>query len=422
NPWSNMAKLSSGFNKETHCFPFTYLPTELGQYVSRLLPKESAATLALTSKAMLKLVPPELYKRMSITERWRLLLLLERDSNLLVACHQCLRLHSPFISEGSGISCKKQWRSLLPDGITPALCRLLAKRYIRHEPYIDLLSIARRTEVYTTQNFKIFSNTALRMINGRLLVRLEANIAPLTMEGELTGKSAFLLNDVLYNSGGQVCPHIRWHHLGLDLFCGPNSDLDRYSSLSASYLGSHFLWLGHSAHCYDSTPLPRSAFDKTLGRGVDCALFHTQPCQDTECGELPARFRVNLVRACEICATDLCVSAQDIEGVGRVIALTSWKSLGGVYDEQWTDWHPHTTELANFTKDFIIEGDGGFTRSLDDGPTVFAAFENVPTSKDALYWYIPSVKDRMIEAFTRKTPTQHGEWFGSVPILGVRMV
>ena len=474
NPWFDVVDFISidhESDKQERRFLFTHLPTELGQYIASLLPKESASALALTSRAMYNLVPPQLYGRLSILERWRLLLFLERDSDLLVACQQCMKLHSPFTSH-SGVPCEGQWKLLLPDGITPALCRLLAKRYIRQERYTDLLSIAMRTEIYSAQDFKVFTNTTLRMSNGSLFVRLQTSIALLTTEGNLTSHSAYLLNSVLQDSGGQACPHIRWHHLGVEFSCIPNHNLDRYSSLSASYLGSQLanktylrdqlygmdplkdqlykldhkrkdsfykhdqytvctnprclaeesIWLGHTADCYDSAPVPHTILDNAFGPGIDCALFHSQPCRKPECEKLPARFRVNLVRACEVCATDLCVSAQDVEGVGRVISLTTWKNLGGVYDGQWVNWYPHSTEIERFTRDFIVSDQERITRSLSEGAAVYAGFENLPTSEEAVRWYTPSLDGRMLDAFTGERTVQDGDCFSRPSLLGLKVV
>jgi hypothetical protein len=472
NPWFDMVSLipiDYNSDNQERRLSFTDLPTELGQHIASLLPKESAAALAVTSRAMYNLVPPQLYRTLSIPELWRLLLLLERDSNLLAACQQCMKLHSPYMSRRC-VPCKRQWTSLLPDGITPALCRLLAKQYIRQERYTDLLSIARRTEIYTAHDFKVFTTTALRMSNGSLFVRLETTIAPLTTDGNLTSHSAYLLNSVLQNSGGQACPHIRWHHLGVELSCTPKPGIDRYSSLSASYLSSqlanktylrdqlygrdplkdqlytldhkrnelfskrHYtvctnprclaeqsIWLGHTADCFDSAPVPRPILDD-LGPGINCALFHSQPCRKPECERLPARFRVNLVRACEICATDLCVSAQDVRGVGRVISLTTWKNLGGVYDGQWMNWYPHSTDIGKFTRDFIVSGHGRFTRSLSDGAAVYAGFENLPTSEGTVRWYTTSVDNQMLDAFTGERTVQDGDRVRWPSLLSLKVV
>jgi hypothetical protein len=88
---------------------------------------------------------------------------------------------------------------------------------------------------------------------------------------------------------------------------------------------------------YNSAAIPHSTLNSGFGPGLKCALLHSQPCKD--CDKWPTRFRINLVRACEICATDMCVSAQDVEGIGRVMALTTSKDLGGVHAGGWASWY-----------------------------------------------------------------------------------
>jgi hypothetical protein len=184
---------------------------------------------------MHRLVPPQLFRDLSISERWKLMLLLEKDSEILVACQACLKLHSPF--QRRDASCQGQWQVLLPVGVTPALCRLLAKRYIRGTDYSDFLCIAGQTKTHTSPDFKAVSHSTLRMIDGNLFVRVETQIAPLTAKGELTGYCAYLFNCVVDGRGCQICPHVRWSHLGVDFSSNTGSEADRYSSLSALYLG-----------------------------------------------------------------------------------------------------------------------------------------------------------------------------------------
>ena len=162
------------------------------------------------------------------------MLLLERDSEFLVACQLCLKLYGPF--RHTDVPCQIQWQLLLPAGITPALCRLLAKCYIRQKDYSDLLYVAGRTKIYTIPDFKVFSSSTLRIIDRLLFVRQETFIAPLTAQGDLTSQSGYLFNHLINGSNSQVCPHVRWRHLGVDLSYSPNPDIDRHSSLSASYL------------------------------------------------------------------------------------------------------------------------------------------------------------------------------------------
>ncbi len=472
NPWFDVLNFVPA-SKELEARPFqlTLLPVELGQRVASLLPKESAAALSVTSRAMRRLVPKQLFGDMSIRERWRLMLLLERDSELLVACQLCLKLHSPF--RRTGVPCQTQWQLLLPAGITPALCRLLAKCYIRQTNYSDLLCLAGRTKTYTIPNFKVFSNSTLRMINGKLFVRQETLIAPLTAQGDLTSQSGYLFDHLTNESNCQVCPHVRWRHLGVDLSYSPNPDIERYSSLSASYLSSQLLnksylrnqlygkdpvkdqlfeldhgrrdlfsddcryticnnesfcrsespWpKRHSHNCYGSNPVPRTALNTTLNPGLVCAFFHHQPCRKPECNSLAGRFRVNLVRACEICATDMCVGAQDVVGVGRVVALTTWKTLGGVYDKQWADWYPHSANVGRFTRDFIVSSQvGRATRDLREGAIVYVRFENALITEGTA-WYTASMTGRIIAALTRQPSVEESQWIRGISMLDLKVV
>ncbi|KAH6614546.1 hypothetical protein B0J18DRAFT_439617 [Chaetomium sp. MPI-SDFR-AT-0129] len=447
-------------------FPFTHLPLELGQRIASLLPKESAAALSVTSRAMYNLVPKQLFADLTVSERWTLILLLERDSEVLVACQLCLKLHGPFKCRGA--PCQNRWQFLLPDGITPGLCRLLAKYYIRQKNYADLLCLAGRTKIFTIPNFKIFSRSTLRMIDGRLFVRLESHIAPLTIQGDLTSRSAYLLDHILNSSNPQVCPHVRWRHLGVDLSYSPNPDTDCYSSLSALYFRSQLFnksylrdqlygkdalkdqlfdldhrrrdlftsgnghtvcdeasfchskdpWPNrHTQHCYDSKPVPRAVLDTTLSPSLICALFHRQPCEKLQCISLPGRFRVNQVRACELCATDMCVGAQDVGGIGRVISVTTWKSLGGIYDGQWVGWYPHSINVGKFARDIIVSSQlERTTRDFSEGTIVYASFESPPTIERTA-WYTAPINGRIIAALTRESGVQDSQWIEASPVL-----
>lgn len=99
--------------------------------------------------------------------------------------------------------------STLPGDVNPVFCRLLAKYYICQKPYADLLSTANRTQVYTLPDFKLFSTITYQMSAGNLFVRQESFIAPLTSQGVLTGRSAYLLHQIVDSERADVCPHVR---------------------------------------------------------------------------------------------------------------------------------------------------------------------------------------------------------------------
>ena len=439
---ANLVLVSCNLGPQSRRFPFESLPVEIIYYLAKLLPKESAISLALTNKAMYGILGPTFFRNLSVLEHWNLILLLERDSDLLVACQQCKKLHGPFqvtilggalksYFRSQAIPCLKERRFLLPPGITSAFCRLLAKRYIRHQPYADLLTMAVRTKVYMLSNFKFFSTTTLRIINGNLFVRHEQFIAPLTIQGDLTGRSAYLLNELLDHGFGnsRVCSHVQWQDLGLKLHHDHTSDHssfntdDRYATGHREGHGSRLPLTArssrHNRDCYDSNPIPRPVLGGALGAVIKCALLHAQFCTEDSCHNLPTPHRINLVRGCEICATDMSLSAQDVEGIGRVMAMTTWKKLGGVEKGQWDSWYSHYRDVYDFTKFFIRTGKNDrFVRDVDKGTTVYAAFEKVyvpPNGEVPVGWYTPTLSRRVTTLFAGEPNISDSDWSLCIP-------
>ncbi len=340
----------------------------------------------------------------------------------------------------------------MPGEITPVFCRLLAKHYLHQRDYADLLSLANRTQTIVHPGFKLLTTVTHHLRTGNLFVRQETFIAPLTIQGELASRSAHSLHKVVDSDRAYVCPHVRWQHLGLELSCGSESGTHYPSSLSAYYLGTelskkrdgsfgndlphqlarmdgyrildfasdcryatadcdkrHHHTLGHYHFgCYDSTAIPQTVVESSFGPGLRCALLHSQPCKD--CNKWPSRFRVGLVRACEICATDMCVSAQDVEGIGRVMALTTWKNLGGVNVGEWASWYSHSWDVERFSSQFLVQPEDAMVmRDLSNGTAVYAAFHNF--SADAVNArYTPLISRRMIDAF-RQQPDASRKWW-----------
>ncbi|KAM7214772.1 hypothetical protein V8F06_009844 [Rhypophila decipiens] len=185
NPWydvDNLVPRSPDAIVPFHLFG--NFPPEIILYMVQFLPKESAISLALTNKGMLQLIGERVFDGLTDEERWRLVLLLERDSVLMTACHCCQRLHNP-ISKGRislGIPCDSYCTSgrtlTLNSGITSALCRLVARQYLRQQPYTDFLTLQRGTLAFSFPDFKIFQSTALKMVHGNLMLRVESFIAP----------------------------------------------------------------------------------------------------------------------------------------------------------------------------------------------------------------------------------------------------
>jgi hypothetical protein len=279
------------------------------------------------------------------------------------------------------------------------------------------------------------------MVHGNLLVRQETVIAPCTIGGNLTSRSAYLLNDILNGRKPvPVCPHVRWEHLGLELshdqppttpwslWSSPFAADDRYATAHDAEPKTELALLlecngrPHVSECYDKTQIPPEVLADALGHGLKCALLHPQPCDKTTCNNLPPRQRVNLVRACDICATDMCISAQDVDGSGRVLTLTTWKNLGGVYEGQWGAWHAHHKDPSIFAESYRTASTADrekMSRYREDGAAVYAAFENVnlpSTAAASACWYTPTPSRRVLAHFSRDPAIADDSWGHHVPI------
>jgi hypothetical protein len=193
---ANLIPAHTGPNRDGQkgsSFRFTSLPAEILYYLAKHLPRESAVALALVNRSLYSILGPRFFQGLSPQQHWNLILLLERDSDMMVACQQCQKLHSPFVSlpntksrshtPGRYLECCKRPASWLSHGVAPAYCRLLAKRYVRQQPYSELLAMAAGTKTYTLMpEFKLFHTTTARLKHGNLLLRHETLVAPLTAD------------------------------------------------------------------------------------------------------------------------------------------------------------------------------------------------------------------------------------------------
>ncbi|KAK4035202.1 hypothetical protein C8A01DRAFT_38295 [Parachaetomium inaequale] len=296
--------------------------------------------------------------------------------------------------------------------------------------------MAGRTKVYIRPDFKVFSNTTLRMIDGSLFAREETLVAPLTADGELTGRSAYSLNEIVHGLDAHpICSHLEWVRLGLNLSHDHAKSLQAESGLrNASFERRHAFGTddrfatahetgvkGHPGYgrkmndypqhippCYNSTPVPHAILAQAFGSGLKCAVLHPQPCTKTKCVKRRARFRVNLVRGCKKCDTDMCFSAQDVEGIGRVIAMTTWKNLGGVYEGQPATWFGHRND----------EQGGRRCEDVTKGSMIHAAFENVEllaTGEAPVCWHTPFLGRRVTALFTGAPNIPDEDWERHIP-------
>jgi len=303
--------------------------------------------------------------------------------------------------------------------------------------------MANRIQISTQPDFKLFTTITYYLRARNLFARQETFIAPLTVKRELTGRSAYLLNKAVDSERSQVYPYIRWQHLGLELSCCSASGIYYPSSLSAYYLGTQLSrrqdsLFGNdlsqqltrmdglrilefsrdyryvtadcnnphrhdhyyiSGGCYNSTAIPSNVLDSGFSPGLKYALLHSQPYED--CDKCPTRFRINLVRACEIYAIDIYISVQDVEGIGRVIALIIWKNLGGIYVRQWATWYSYYWNIERFSSRFLVQPEDAIVlRDLSKGTAVYVAFHSLPVDTELpVCRYSPSIPRRILDAF-----------------------
>jgi len=384
NPWYNVNNLVQPHQAQAsdglfQTWPqFGRLPLDLIPYIVTLMPKESAAALAVTSKQMYSIIGPRVLRRLNPAEKWRLMLLLERDADLMMACGQCNMLHAPIMTPApyqwnscsGGAQCVRETttdRSHLPKGITPVLCRLLAKRYLRQQSYGDILSMAAKSFFLTLPDFKVFNTMALRIVNGNLLLRNQIFMAPMA-KGTKTasGRAAYALDKLICKrSTGlgdfRCCQHLGWNDAGLQIADSPYSRYDddydapkqlfeHIEGFATGHQEEHHqdsFWGGekHPSMCYGRDTVDEKVFNDALSPSLRCALLHAQPCMTCE-----AVGTVNLVNSCSECYTDFCASAQDVEGIGRVMVLTTWKDLGGVMksDNGPDKWWSHQGPARSF--------------------------------------------------------------------------
>lgn len=267
--------------------------------------------------------------------------------------------------------------------------------------------------------------------------------APVVGNGNLTARGAYALNEMTNGPFGlPVCSHVKWQDLGSDLSYdrltaadqpfSPERDCPFYGDERYT-ICNHFTDEpdagrsrkcsgSHNFCCYDSESAAISpvVLRKALGPGLRCCLLHTQPCQDTDCGEHQDRHRVNLVRACGICATDMCISAQDIQSAGRIITMTIWKNLGGVHENQWATWYPHHKDIDAFLQLHARNGyKKAMIRDISKGTEVYTTFEKLPvppTRQAATHWYTPVLSRGAMEVFKGEPKPTDGAWFARIPV------
>ncbi|KAL2258892.1 hypothetical protein VTK26DRAFT_7625 [Humicola hyalothermophila] len=203
----------------------------------------------------------------------------------------------------------------------------------------------------------------LRIVEGCLLARHQRFVAPLNSDGTLTGRGAFILQNLLTDPAIEhACSHMKWEYLGLELCNSDVAVFDKQDIYATAHQEGHGwskdTWFRkpsrHGYDCYDATPVPRHLFEYLLGHGIKCGLFHQQACRNPVCAGLDARFRIN------------------------------------------------------------SQGQVNLVRDTSKGTTIYAAFENIQpprNGKTTVYQYIPPVSAQIKKLFTGPSNIRGNCWW-----------
>lgn len=406
NPWRTLAKFRNPIKQEDVSlysrFPILRMPAELLLIVAEHLPIESAACLALACKATYVALGTRWFK-MPNPILWNFLLLIENERLNSYACPRCLKLHRPppIFSEYHGVRCPIP-RSLvinLPKTISPGLVKMIGRKYLEDprasQEYISWVTM---TAKKTTRHIKLVTHVIPRMLDGSLLLRTETYIQPFH-NGNLTERS--LMELVFY-----ISRHSSYYHSKLPQLCDHQGWISHFPNLSAftktfeptKCRGCRFdsSYTRHMAHCFPTNRLFNPTRRSLRAPVIACVLIHEQPCNS--CKELSEDRYDGEVKGCKKCATDFCICAREVAGVGTCIVLTTWKDIGGIGPGQADNWDRHVT--LHLPPHDMVEDDFRSDRQVGQ---IYKAFENITGGKAGRPQpYRPQTDSKMVRDLTRR--------------------
>lgn len=307
-------------------FPLQKLPPELILTVAEFLPFESRAAFALTTRHIHGVVGRLLREPTAspgILETFRVIRLLERDHDDMVACPSCYVLHSPekqcFIHEMHvDVLGVPEFFHKLPSSLNYNVIRSIAQQRIRDQAdrtdaCASLLRLLQQSDTIAFTAVKaIASSLAMFVGNGNLVLRTQVLVCPATQK-YFTPNSIRFLKDCLQEKCFHLCPHYE-----------PNDLIGR-----SGFIWGEWGWrLGWKAEDHERWALRRGdrAFDcpagdiqeTNLDRNLHPAL--QMILQQPETGYFGR---------CDMCATEFGITLQDVPSVGPSFCMTVWKDLGG---------------------------------------------------------------------------------------------
>lgn len=390
-------------------FPILRMPAELLLIVAEHLTIESAACLALACKATYVALGTRWFK-MPKPNLWNFLLLIENERLNAYACPRCLKLHRPqtIFSEYHGIRCPIS-RSLvtnLPKTISPGLVKIIGRKYLEDprasQEYLSWVTMAAKK---TTRHIKLVTHVIPQMMDGSLLLRTETYIQPFR-NGNLTERS--LMELVFY-----ISSHYSYHHSKLSQLCDHQEWISHFPNLATfrktiqptkcRCCRFESSCTRHTARCFPTYRLFNPTRRSTRAPIIACALIHEQPCDP--CKQLSEDRYDGEVKGCKKCATDFCISAREVPGVGTCIVLTTWKDIGGIGPGQADNWDRHVT--LRFPPHGFVEDDFRSDRQVG---RIYKAFENITGGKAGRPKpYRPQTDSKMVRDLSRrvnKRPTR----------------
>ena len=265
------------------------LPVEILQHIRDFLPLSSAASFALCSQTLLKVVGNQSLEPLraddQTIERRRFLVALQKDLPDWLLCHHCSLFHPVILDEGpEDVWCYEDEPSCVQENGVVYLdvdfriryqhARLLMNHYRFGRPYTENLKRLSYSYSVTIDEMVLESVLWSRIVAGELLVRVKTRV-------RLLGPwNSGLVN----NQMPPVCPH-------LEYYCQ----------------------------------------DQTLWQTIDCRMSHAN--------KLPCA-RCKMRKACRECSTWFRVDVQELENFETEVQIDVWKYLGTCetpYDPKWRE-------------------------------------------------------------------------------------
>ena len=245
--------------------------------------------------------------------RWKFLSLLERDCHFLVACPECNILHHP-MKHPTLCGLPRVTRNLVR-----AIATQLALGRGHEEECREVLDLAAETKSVIDNGVRAVRTLLTRVIDNSLICRSQILIAPCVNNGDLTSESFRLLIHSLSKSSFQICAHFNWP----SFFQFLNTTRDDRADQESQFRSSPELLAkikNLNAYFAASASTPEHRLKQILCHTLYELLYSLAKHGET-LGDL---------RSCHKCAIDVAIGVKHVAGLGPVLAMTTWRDLGGL--------------------------------------------------------------------------------------------